>query len=73
MDLPEKKSSDDKLLKVDEIVKRLTISRSLWYEGVKSNEFPQPVRIGTRTVRWWESDIDNYLRKNYGGPGKSAG
>ena len=72
MDMPEKKSSDDKLLKLNEILERLTISKSHWYDGVKREHFPQPVRIGTRTVRWWESDIENYLQKNYGGPGKSA-
>lgn len=67
-----KKIMDEKLLKLKEVLARLRISKSSWYDGVRRNVFPQPVRIGTRTVVWLESDIESYLQKNYGGPGKSA-
>lgn len=67
-----KKIMDDKLLKLKEILARLRISKSAWYDGVRRKVFPQPIRIGTRTVVWLESDIENYLQMNYGGPGKSA-
>ena len=62
----------ENLLKLKEVLARLRISKSTWYDGVSRNEFPQPVRIGTRTVVWLESDIEDYLRRNYGGPGKAA-
>ena len=68
-----KKIMDEKLLKLKEVLSRLRISKSSWYDGVRRNVFPQPVRIGTRTVVWLESDIESYLQKNYGGPGKSVG
>lgn len=71
MSLP-KKIMNEKLLKLKEVLQRLRISKSAWYDGVRRNVFPQPVRIGTRTVVWLESDIESYLQKNYGGPGKSA-
>ena len=67
-----KKIMDEKLLKLKEVLLRLRISKSAWYDGVRRNVFPQPVRIGTRTVLWLESDIEHYLQQNYGGPGKSA-
>ena len=67
-----KKIMDEKLLKLKEVLARLRISKSSWYDGVRRNVFPQPIRIGTRTVVWLESDIESYLQKNYGGPGKSA-
>ena len=67
-----KKIMDEKLLKLKEVLARLRISKSSWCDGVRRNVFPQPVRIGTRTVVWLESDIESYLQKNYGGPGKSA-
>ena len=66
-----KKIMDEKLLKLKEVLACLRISKSSWYDGVRRNVFPQPVRIGTRTVVWLESDIESYLQKNYGGPGKS--
>ena len=71
MSMP-KKIMDEKLLKLKEVLQRLRISKSAWYDGVRRNVFPQPVRIGTRTVLWLESDIEHYLQQNYGGLGKSA-
>ena len=71
MNMP-KKFMDDKLLKLHEVLDKLRISKSTWYDGVRRQEFPQPVRIGTRTVVWSENDIEAYLERNYGGPGKSA-
>ena len=71
MEVP-KKFMDEKLLKLEEVLARLRISKSKWYVGVSGKEFPQPVRIGTRTVRWWESDIDDYLGRNYGNPGRTT-
>ena len=71
MSMP-KKIMDEKLLKLKEVLQRLRISKSAWYDGVRRKVFPQPVRIGTRTVLWLESDIEHYLQQNYGGLGKSA-
>lgn len=35
----------------------LPISRTSWLEGVKSGVYPQPVRLGPRTVAWKVEDI----------------
>lgn len=67
-----KKIPDDKLLKLKEVLAIMRISKSTWYEGVDRKIFPQAVRIGTRSVFWWQSDIQSYLRDNYGGPDNSA-
>lgn len=37
--------------------KPLPISRTSWLEGVKAGIYPQPVRIGPRTVAWKVEDI----------------
>jgi prophage regulatory protein len=65
-----KKLFDGRLLKLKEVLARLPISKSTWYAGVKRLEMPQPVRLGTRSVAWFEHDIEDYLRRNYGGPTK---
>jgi len=59
---------NEKMLKLKEILARLRISKSTWYDGVKRREFPQPVRIGTRTVVWLESEVEAYLLKKNSGP-----
>jgi prophage regulatory protein len=33
------------------------ISRSSWWAGVKAGRFPQPIRLGSRTVAWREADL----------------
>jgi predicted DNA-binding transcriptional regulator AlpA len=35
----------------------IPISKSTWWEGVKSGRFPKPVKLGPRTTVWRESDI----------------
>ena len=35
----------------------IPVSRASWGAGVKSGKFPSPVRLGTRTTCWRESDV----------------
>ena len=65
-----KKIFDDKLLKLKDVLKKLPMSKSSWYDGVKQKRLPQPVRLGIRSVAWLESDIEDYLQKRYMGPCK---
>ena len=51
-------SSTEHLDKLPAVLARLPYSRSRWYAGVKSGEFPKPVRLGARAVAWKRSQID---------------
>jgi predicted DNA-binding transcriptional regulator AlpA len=44
-------------LRAKEVLSFLPIKKSTWYEGVRQGKFPQPVRLGTRTVAWRAQDI----------------
>lgn len=35
----------------------IPVSRSTWWDGVKSGRFPQPVKIGPRCTAWMAEDI----------------
>ena len=35
----------------------IPISPASWWAGVKSGKYPQPVKLGSRTTAWRESDI----------------
>lgn len=37
---------------------RIPVSRAAWWAGVKDGKYPQPVKLGSRTTVWRESDID---------------
>lgn len=39
------------------IVGLFPVGKTAWYAGVKSGKFPQPTRLGPRTVAWHSADI----------------
>ena len=49
--------SPGRLMKLPEVLRIIPVSRSTWYDGVKSGMYPKAARISTRDVAWYESDI----------------
>lgn len=47
-----------RLLRLREVLNRVPISRSSWWEGCRTGRFPQPIKIGPRTTVWRAEDID---------------
>ena len=41
----------------------IPISRASWWAGVKSGKYPPPIKLGSRTTCWRESDIDELCNK----------
>ncbi|WP_454781684.1 helix-turn-helix transcriptional regulator [Legionella sp. WA2022007384] len=37
------------------------MSKSTWWAGVKSGRFPQPVKLGPRTIAWRVKDIKEFI------------
>jgi prophage regulatory protein len=50
-----------KLLRRPEVEARCGIGRSTIYDWIKRGDFPQPVKLGSRTVAWRESDVVAWL------------
>lgn len=51
----------DQLLKRHDVEKRCKISRSAIYRLMRTGQFPEPIRIGPRAVRWPESEIEAWI------------
>lgn len=51
------KPINDNLLRLHEVLSIVPVSRSSWYTGVKSGQYPAPVRLSARRVAWRASDI----------------
>jgi len=47
---------NERLLRLEEVLRLLQISESTWKAGVKAGRFPPPIKIG-RANRWRRSDI----------------
>lgn len=41
----------------------LPISRSSWWEGVRAQRYPQPVKLGPRITAWRASDIHALIER----------
>jgi prophage regulatory protein len=45
------------LLRVNQILRFIPISRSSWWAGVKSGRYPKPFKLSERTTVWKSQDI----------------
>ena len=54
-------SSIKRLLRIKEVLARLSISRSSFLEGCRTGRFPQPIKLGPRTTVWKAEDIDAFI------------
>lgn len=56
MNAPQDRKSG-RLLTRFEVEEQTRLSRSSIYRQMEQGTFPRAVRVGTRAVAWWESDI----------------
>ena len=54
-------SSIKRLLRIKEVLARLSISKSSVWEGCRTGRLPQPIKIGPRTTVWKSEDIDAFI------------
>lgn len=47
--------------KLPTVLARTGYSRSRWYQGIQTGEFPKPVKLGARAVAWKRSEIDRLI------------
>lgn len=49
------------LLRCAEVLERFRLGKTQLYRLIRAGEFPPPVRIGARGVRWRRADLDHWL------------
>ena len=54
-------STYDRLLRRQEVEQLCQLSRSTIYRLMRLGQFPEPIRIGPRAVRWSLREIEFYL------------
>jgi prophage regulatory protein len=45
------------LLRIKQVLLFVPISRSAWWQGVKTGRYPQPLKLSERVTCWRASDI----------------
>jgi len=51
----------DRLLRRPEVEARTGLSRSTLYRLMRTGEFPEPLKIGPRAVRWVAGEVDTWI------------
>ena len=41
-----------RLIRLQEVLRLIPISRSTWWAGVRSGRYPAPIKLGPRLTRW---------------------
>ena len=49
------------LLTIREVCARDGVSRTTIYARMNERQFPAPIKIGTKSVRWRSDEIDAYI------------
>ena len=52
---------DERLLRRVEVEDRFGISRTKIYRLMREGRFPEPLKVGERSVRWRESEVTSWL------------
>lgn len=55
-------TATETLLRLPQVLARLSISRSLWWRGIKEGRFPQGVKLSPRVTVWRQSDIEALIQ-----------
>ena len=63
----------DRLLHRSEVEKRCGLSRSSVYRLMRTGEFPVPLKIGPKAVRWPQSEIEHWLSERPRATGEHRG
>ena len=61
-----------RLLTRREVERRTGLRRSAIYNKMNDGTFPRPVKVGTRNVRWRESDIIAWIQSRPDADGTEA-
>ena len=62
----------DRLLRRKEVETRCGIARTTIYRLMRCGEFPEPLKVGPRAVRWLESEIETWLAERPSATGEAA-
>ena len=58
--VPRGRPGSDRLISVGDIRALFKLGRTAAYELTRRPGFPAPVRVSSRCLRWWASEVDAY-------------
>ena len=59
-------NTEDRLIRLREVLRLVPVSRSTWWAGVKSGIYPQSIKLGRKITCWRLSDILGLISRGVG-------
>ena len=62
--MEQKQHEDERIIRIDELTRKVGLSRTTIWRRVKDNDLPRPIRLGganTSAVGWRLSEIERWL------------
>ena len=53
-----------KLLRLKDVLSKIPVSRTTFYNGIKNGQYPAPIKLGSSSM-WLESEIDSVINNAY--------
>lgn len=51
------------LLRLQDVLTLIPVSRATWYDGIKNGRYPKPVHLSPRRVAWRVEDIRQLMQE----------
>lgn len=55
--------TETRLIRLADVEARCGLKKSCIYQLIKNNEFPTPVRLGSRSVAWKSDEIQRWINQ----------
>jgi len=49
------------LLRIKQVLQFIPVSRSSWWQGVRTGKYPKPIKLGERTTCWKSEDVRSLI------------
>lgn len=60
----DKMNKKDRFLRLPQVLERIPVSKSSWWNGCRSGIYPAPIKLSARTTVWKESAIDELINQD---------
>ncbi|WP_231621987.1 helix-turn-helix transcriptional regulator [Sphingomonas sp. Ag1] len=67
-----RQSAFGRFLRINDVIASTGLSRATIYRLVANRDFPAQHQLTKRSIGWWESDVDAWLRSRLGQPHETA-
>ena len=68
----EKQDNQKHIIRLRQVLERVSLSRATVYKMIRRSEFPKPVQIGQRSVGWLTEEINTWLESRPHAPPRTG-